>query len=498
MEILDRKVKEMTEERKQELRQLLNEAMEGLQIGVRFGSNSLLLPPTTDGDSRAIQVYFGNGSLPLSRVKLQDYLQKRWTSYGVDSSSVLMYLELYIASDITKSKLLEFIREELASFIHEDAINSVSYAIEGDTDGFCLHSLGGGHINLHILLEHLLKITIAWGVEKAVSTFDEGSSPKGKLGFFQPIASLEGITVKTEIQVCEGIRLVPFPRPTTFELERYFPDFSTPGSRLALNMGKTLLIIDLPMLSIFHNPSEETFDEVRVSDLPFQLEVQDAKLSNLDAVDSFRTSFCQALSLACNSPVQIARKWWFVAEDEIFRPFSGGGMGYSPRLFGGSVKAEQPEIEEAKCLHENLTNLNSKSQKKLQIAIDRWIKSKTYQTLEDKIIDLVIALEALYLPDAGESTFKLAVRASWHLREDRGKRAELFEVFKELYKCRSAVVHGGELKENVPIAEETIPISKFITRTQDLCRESIKKIMKQCLEEGKFPKNDYWDNLTLG
>ena len=51
MEILDRKVKEMTEERKQELRQLLNEAMEGLQIGIRFGSNSLLLPPTTDGAS---------------------------------------------------------------------------------------------------------------------------------------------------------------------------------------------------------------------------------------------------------------------------------------------------------------------------------------------------------------------------------------------------------------------------------------------------------------
>ena len=98
----------------------------------------------------------------------------------------------------------------------------------------------------------------------------------------------------------------------------------------------------------------------------------------------------------------------------------------------------------------------------------------------------------------GESTFKLAVRASWHLGEDRGNRVKLFEVFKELYKCRSKVAHGGELKENVAIEEGSVPIEKFITRAQDLCRDSIEKIMKQCLKEGKFPKNDYWDNLILG
>ena len=68
----------MTDAGKEELTQLLEEAMEGLQIGVRLGSSSLLLSPTTEGASSAIQVFFGSGSLPLPRVKLQDYLQKRW------------------------------------------------------------------------------------------------------------------------------------------------------------------------------------------------------------------------------------------------------------------------------------------------------------------------------------------------------------------------------------------------------------------------------------
>ena len=134
----------------------------------------------------------------------------------------------------------------------------------------------------------------------------------------------------------------------------------------------------------------------------------------------------------------------------------------------------------------------------MQIAIDRWIKSKTYQTSEDKIIDLAIAFEALYLPDTGEATFKFAARASWYLGKDRKNRAELFEVFKELYKCRSRIVHGGELKENIAIEGKSVSIEKFITRAQDLCRDSIEKIMKQYSREGKFPKNDYWDNLILG
>ncbi|MDE0636645.1 MAG: HEPN domain-containing protein [Candidatus Poribacteria bacterium] len=131
----------------------------------------------------------------------------------------------------------------------------------------------------------------------------------------------------------------------------------------------------------------------------------------------------------------------------------------------------------------------------LQKAIDRWIESYTYQTPEGRIIDLVIAIEALCLPDIGESTFKFGVRAAWYLGEDRKK---LLAEFKELYKCRSAVVHGGELKKSVTIEEKPLPIFDFITQSQNRCRESINKIMQQCLEEEEFPKNDYWDTLVLG
>ena len=495
----------MTDERKQELKRLLNEAMEDLQIGIPLGVGSLLLSSTTGGTSRATEAYFSGGSLPLPKVKLKNYLQQRWGSYGIDSSSGVMYLQFYMANQTTESKLLDFIRRELEPFIHEkdvDSSYSTSYAITEEKNEFRLHTIRGGVVHLPSLLKHLLKIAVTWGVEKAVSTFDEGSFYKGKQGFYQDIVSLEGIVIENTIEVCDVVRLVPFPQSTTFEFESYFRGFSFLDSPFARerNTGKTLLIIDRPLLSIFHKSSKESFDEMLVGDLPFQIETNDMKFPNHEKVDSSRNLFCRALSLACNSPVQIARQWWFLAEDDLFHPFPGGSMAYFRGGFGDSVKAGQPEIDKAKCLYHDLIKLKRETQEKLIIAIDRWIQSKTYQAPYDKIIDLAIAFEALYLPDPHESTFKFSTRASWYLGDDKKNREELFALFKKFYGFRSKVVHGGKPKdeENVTINSESIPISQFVTEVQDLCLKSIEKIMTQCLKDGKFPDNDYWDGLILG
>ena len=499
------KGKEMTEKRKQELRQLLNEAMEGLKIGVPLGVNSLLLSPTTGSTSRTTQVYLRGGSLPLPKTKLKNYLQQRWRSYGIDSSSGVMYLQFYIANETMESKLVELIRQELEPFTDEKNVDSsyaANYAITEEKDEFRLHTIRGGVVNLPYLLKDLLKIAVACGVESAVSTFDEDSCLNGKQGFYQDIVSLGGIVVEKEIEVCEGVRLVPFPQSTTFEVESYFRGFSILDSHFESerNIGKTLFIIDRPLLSIFHKSSHESFDGMLIGDLPFQIETHDMKFLNHEKVGTFRNLFCRALSLACNSPVQFARHWRFLAEDNLFPSSSGSSTIYSSRLFWNSVIAGQSEIDKAKCLYHNLISLNPRTQEKLLIAIDRWVKSKTHQAPSDQIIDLAIAFEALYLPDSGESTFKLSARASWYLGDKKKHREDLLAVFKEFYKFRSAVVHGRKPKEeeNVKIKGEPIPIPEFITIVQNRCRESIEKIMNHCLKEGEFPDNDYWDSLILG
>ena len=66
------------------------------------------------------------------------------------------------------------------------------------------------------------------------------------------------------------------------------------------------------------------------------------------------------------------------------------------------------------------------------------------------------------------------------------------DEFKAIYDLRSMAVHNGEVPKRIKIRkEESVPTSAFIPRAQDLCRQSIIKILKN----GKFPD---WNNLILG
>ena len=479
----------MTEEKKEELRQLLEEAMENLRI--------LKL--------------FERDNLSYSKVGYKNLLNQRLTFYGIsiDNSHDGIYLQYKpdIENPRTKARLLEFIRKELNQFIEDDEIRYTSYNIDGcATDGFRLSrssSLGlqpsSSRLQLSDLLEHLLKVALALGVDKAVSTFDEDSRPDGNIRNYQFIASLEGITIETKIQICRGIRLVPVPHDIAFQLNYILRG----DPRIQRERGVTLLIIERLMLSVFHKPSETPFDEGQVVDLPFQVEANEIELSFIDFIETF----CQALSLACNTMVMFDYFWDYFAAD-VFRLKQMGQKGYYSGPIGRSAEAGQSEIEEAKCLYKILEIFDRKPmgphdqkvKRVFWIASERWRKSKTHQNSEDKIIDLCIAFESLYLSGINdELKFRLSVRAAWFLGKNKDDRKRLLTVFKKIYDCRSTIIHGGELrKRTVTIDNETIPVSELITEAQDLCQKSIVKILKKYSEDGKYPDDNFWNNLILG
>ena len=445
----------MTEERKQELKQLLNEAVANLEIRGRSGVEPSLLP---------VEVY-------------RTRLQRRRTLSWVDFNPC-------ITSETTKSKLLDFIRADLTAFIHKDNIQSASFFIAG----------GGSDIGypLNMLLEQLLKIAIMRGVEGAVSAFDRCT--KDTHASFQYMAQLEGIVIKTEIQAFEGVRFVPLPHSTS-ELPYYLPSpLFTDMSAMSL-LGKTVLIIDASVSPIFHKPFPELFGEgFREDDLPFRVEINGGKFPNFKMED-FYEKFCQALSLSCNSAVQISLNWRFLAEDELFN-LSHLGVGgitrrYDADSFGSCVEVGEAQIQEAKRLYYILVGLDSNVKEKLQIPINKWIKSKTHGDLADKMIDLGRSLEALYVTREDKIERQLCHRVSWYLGEDAAHREVLNTEIEAIYDYRSGVIHNRELNEEVTVGKQSVPISELVERAQNLCRESIIKIIKK----GSFPD---WDKLRQG
>lgn len=454
----------MTEERKQELRQLLTEAMMCLEIR-RSGTEPSLLP---------MEVY---------RIHLQRY----WTSYSEDLG--ILSFDPHIVSETTKSKLLDFIRLEFDPFIHDDRIQSASFFILiGSTDGYPLDSL----------LKQLLKIAIVGGIEGAISAFDRCT--KETHAPFQYIALLEGIRVKAEIQVFERMRLVPLPHSTS-ELSHYlrglsryhFFDMSEHSF-----IGKTLLIIDASASPIFCKPFPELYQEgFREGNFPFRVKIDDEKFPHFYVLD-FYEKFCQALSLTCNSAVQIPLGWRFLAEDELYNlnfGMSGGQFSIQLNPVESTTEVGETQIEEAKRLYHILINLDANIREKLRIPIDRWIQSKTSGNSVDKMIDLGIAFESIYLSDIKSSTelaFRLRLHAACYLGKDKKDRKALMKEFQKIYDWRSLAVHTGKLPNKIkkrPLAPEDI--TKFIERAQDLCWESIIRIM----EDGQFPD---WNDLILG
>lgn len=488
----------MNDKRKQELTQLLVETTKGLQIR------------------------YDHGSLPIPIDVYREYLQERWEFYGVDylsftfstrftffilgeDNELIPYFELG-----SNSKLLKFILEELAPFIIENDIPSIStgsYIVENDfADGSRIFCTGGRISQWHYILDRLLHIALVRGVEEAVLVFDRSCRPEGIHGLFQEVSLVDGITIKTELKIFEGVKLIPLPSLNatrkTDEILRYLPGFPFNAfvDQADSFFGKTLLVIDQPGFSIFHIPSEQRFQTgTKVSDLSFQVEEHDVKLRNYKEISAFIKSFFQALSLVCNSSVYIYPLGWFLAVDKSLHGHSWTirtrDLFWERRPFVGSAEMERTEIDKAKRYYKILDNPNSSISERLQIPIDRWIKSKANKDPIDKIIDLGIALEALYLSEGTREqlTLQFRLRASWHLGKDKEHRKRLMDEFKAIYDLRSQAVHNGKVADKVKIrkGEEPVATSKFIPKVQDLCRKSIRKI----LEDGEFPD---WNDLILG
>ena len=125
----------------------------------------------------------------------------------------------------------------------------------------------------------------------------------------------------------------------------------------------------------------------------------------------------------------------------------------------------------------------------VNIALRRFNSSYERYELVDRLIDLVIALEALFGDkEQGSITYKLAMRgASWLHPLGQG-RTDAFRTIKRLYGLRSRAVHGGALK----------PIQGCqVDELEDIVRRSLLKFLNRLMDKGCAPKGSQIDELIM-
>jgi Apea-like HEPN len=123
---------------------------------------------------------------------------------------------------------------------------------------------------------------------------------------------------------------------------------------------------------------------------------------------------------------------------------------------------------------------------------------------DDRLVDLMIAAESIFLSDTGapqergELRYRLALRAAFFIDAPDSTRIAVFKHMKRAYDVRSAIVHGGgEVGNDLlkSLKETPISLKEFVEVTRKLVRSAIKKRIEMAAAKGNF--NIDWDSLII-
>ena len=407
----------------------------------------------------------------------RDYRLRVLTYRNRHNPSLLLDTFTYepqIGDPRVREAVVDLLRSELKEFLHEDRTYTATFAIFG--------GLGSGS-SIDEILKNLVKAAVVGTPQAAAKAFYDEIA-RGYLPF-QEFFLLTGVKVESEVQVFDGISLIPLPNSTQ-DLPGYLPIFF--GGRESPDvLSKTLLRVNMIVSPVLHRP-KQNYTLRSGPDRHFTRAVL-----STDQTDFNPAKFFQALTFVGGSPVLSALRWTHMSDEHIFGLRIGPGSGYSSSSIGApSTTLSDAQVRDAADFYGKIMGLSQEVEKSLQIPIDRWMNSKTHQGYVDKMIDLGIAMESFYLRGISEQlTFRFRLRGSLHLGEDLVERKRLLREFRDIYKFRSQAVHEGTLPEQVTVDGQSIPIGQYIDRSQELFRRSLTKV----IDTGVLPD---WERLELG
>lgn len=125
-----------------------------------------------------------------------------------------------------------------------------------------------------------------------------------------------------------------------------------------------------------------------------------------------------------------------------------------------------------------------------EFAIHRFILGCTRDQDFDALVDFVVCLEAILLPDDPESrrsdlSYRFRLHGAYFIAETPGQLRPIWRDLRRLYDSRSRLVHGGNFPDPAKIGLETLIARKLAARA-----------VRKGLREG-FPDSNYFNSVLL-
>jgi hypothetical protein len=135
--------------------------------------------------------------------------------------------------------------------------------------------------------------------------------------------------------------------------------------------------------------------------------------------------------------------------------------------------------------------------KQLQVALRRFGFAGERVRSGDRLIDLMIAAEAVFAGETGETAHKLALRSAVLLGEGSSERTSaIFRHMKRAYDARSKLAHGGEVG-SLKFADNTpASLDDYVGLVSGYMRDALKMFVKAAARSEPL-QFACWDDVVL-
>jgi hypothetical protein len=176
------------------------------------------------------------------------------------------------------------------------------------------------------------------------------------------------------------------------------------------------------------------------------------------------------------------RNWWLQGGQSFFR---------SDRAPRGDYVLLDQEAENFAAFWAQLRDAHAIAAPWFGAAIRRFGFAADRSRDEDKLVDVMIAFESVFLHDSqDELAYKLATRAASYLGHDEADRKRIYDGLRASYAARSHVVHGSRLK-----LRHFSSLAAMLEFLEETFRQATTRIAEELASGAK--NVDYWDNYVM-
>ncbi|MBI1785492.1 hypothetical protein HYR69_10145 [Candidatus Sumerlaeota bacterium] len=301
------------------------------------------------------------------------------------------------------------------------------------------------------------------------------------------IMALRGIKVESEIDLGNGVRLIPFSNLPESGHKRQLSESADPAGDVA---SRGSMIPDPPECALIFDHTVKHFIHF----------FADGKLPN----ESSALAFCSllddtrlALTLCGPSAPMNASYWFQYCDPEIQAAIMYPSRSLAlneivPSYYSAPVITDSMANGIA-CAFQDLedTEANGNLKSKVRLSLTRLNQAVRRPLHGDRVLDLAIALESLLVGDGGGLSFKFALRGALLTAPSIEDRRTVRATLRAFYELRSELIHKGTLGSEVKVKGiGKVPSAKVVTDTTSICAQVIRKI----LELKSVPN---WDEYEL-